>query len=163
MKHLVVFLLAALGTITAARANGSIPQAVSVTPVRTEAMADRVVAYGNLVPSRTINIAPQVSGRLTAVLFTDGQSVAAGQVLVRMDSAVAEAQLQSARVRQQTDLQNLQRVRDLANQGVNSVEALQQAEAQVVESRSALEVSQRRLRQANRVGALRRTGRHPPG
>ena len=147
MNRPVVFLLAALAIVVAARAGELIPQAVSVTPVRIESISDRVIAYGNLVPVRTVNIAPQVPARVAALLFTDGQSVAAGQVLVRMDSTIAEARLVSARARLQTDLQNLQRARELTNQGVNSVEALQQAEVQAAESQSAVDVSQRTLDQ----------------
>ncbi len=160
MKRLIVFLFAALGGITAAWAGDAIPQAVSVTPVRSEAIADRVVSYGNLVPSRTVNIAPQLAGRVAALLFTDGQSVTAGQVLVRMDSSIAEAQLRSARARLKTDLQDLRRAEDLAKEGVKPAEALEQTEARVVESQSALEVSQRRFDQltlsapfAGQVGA----------
>ncbi len=59
-------------------------------------------ALGTVTPSVTATLVPQVSGVLTEVLFTEGQSVKKGQVLARIDArayeqALAQAKSQTAR------------------------------------------------------------------
>ncbi|WP_313312965.1 efflux RND transporter periplasmic adaptor subunit [Pulveribacter sp.] len=59
-------------------------------------------ALGTVTPPVTATLVPQVSGVLTEVLFTEGQSVKKGQVLARIDprayeQALAQAKSQTAR------------------------------------------------------------------
>lgn len=59
-------------------------------------------ALGTVTPPVTATLVPQVSGVLTEVLFTEGQTVEKGQVLARIDprsyeQALAQARAQTAR------------------------------------------------------------------
>ena len=62
-----------------------------------------VDALGTVIPSATVTVRPQVSGVLTNVLFTEGQSVRAGQVLATIDPRAFELALMQARGQQQRD------------------------------------------------------------
>lgn len=77
---------------------------VTVGAAQAEAGALPVVidALGTVTPPVTATLVPQVSGVLTEVLFTEGQTVKKGQVLARIDprsyeQALAQARAQTAR------------------------------------------------------------------
>jgi multidrug efflux system membrane fusion protein len=53
-------------------------------------------ALGTVQAYNTITVVPQVSGRITEILFREGQEVRAGDVLVRIDSRTYQAALDQA-------------------------------------------------------------------
>jgi multidrug efflux system membrane fusion protein len=80
-------------------------------------------ALGTVTPSVTVTVRPQVSGVLTAVLFTEGQMVKKGQLLATIDPRPFEIALQQAigaRMRDEAQLENgkvqLQRYQTLLGQ-----------------------------------------------
>ena len=70
--------------------------AVSTTPVLAREMPVTVRAVGNVEPSSTVEIRPQVTGTLRTVGFTEGQDVTAGQLLFTIDARPFEAALKQA-------------------------------------------------------------------
>ncbi|MGJ7543235.1 efflux RND transporter periplasmic adaptor subunit [Variovorax sp. LT1R16] len=65
-------------------------------------------ALGTVTPVTTITLRPQVSGVMTDVLFTEGQTVKKGEVLARIDPRPYEQalmQAQGARVRDEAQLE----------------------------------------------------------
>ncbi|MGZ5185456.1 MAG: efflux RND transporter periplasmic adaptor subunit [Caldimonas sp.] len=98
----------------------------STVGVATATRADLPVvldALGTVTPSVTVTVRPQVSGVLTAVLFTEGQMVKKGQLLATIDPRPFEIALQQAsgaRLRDEAQLENakvqLQRYQTLLNQ-----------------------------------------------
>jgi multidrug efflux system membrane fusion protein len=80
-------------------------------------------ALGTVTPSITVTVRPQVSGVITAVLFTEGQMVKKGQLLATIDPRSFEIALQQAigaRLRDEAQLENakvqLQRYQTLLGQ-----------------------------------------------
>lgn len=69
-----------------------------VDTVRVEAMpvSNRLQAVGNIRALESISIRPEVAGKLVAIQAVEGQSVAAGSVLFRLDDAIARADLNEA-------------------------------------------------------------------
>jgi RND family efflux transporter MFP subunit len=122
-------------------------QAVSVTPVRVAPMVDSIASYGNLVSRRSVNIAPDSSGQITQILFTDGQAVQPGDPLVKLDPAIAEAQLQASRAQAETDMQNLRRTQSLSRQGLDSTYSLEQAQSRASASAANVKINERKLAQ----------------
>ena len=108
-------------------------------------------ALGTVTPLATITLKPQVGGVLTEVLYTEGQTVAKGQLLARIDPRPYEQalmQAQGTRVRDEAQLEaarvTLSRYRTLltqdsiARQDVDTQSALvKQLEGAVITDRAA--------------------------
>jgi membrane fusion protein (multidrug efflux system) len=82
-----------------------LPALVEVVPVAIEAMSERVHAVGTLEANESIMVRPEIAGVVTRVLFTEGQAVEKGMVLIELDDselqahvAEAKAQLKIARL-----------------------------------------------------------------
>lgn len=94
------------------------PQAVPVTVTEMQATPIRLWTEfsGRLSAIDSVELRPQVSGRITEVRFEDGDTVAKGEVLVVIDprpyeAAVAEAKAELSAARHTLDLAKKQRVR----------------------------------------------------
>jgi membrane fusion protein (multidrug efflux system) len=132
---------------TSAGTAAEVAQSVSVVPVRVAPMVESVASYGNLVSKRSVNIGPETAGQVKQILFTDGQTVAAGTALVWMDSSIAEAQLQSSRAQADTDAQNLRRTQSLSRQGLDSTYSTEQAQSRAAASQADVKINERKLAQ----------------
>ena len=62
-----------------------------------------LTALGNVTPINTTTVVPQVSGQLMKVLYTEGQMVRAGDLLVQIDSRPYEVQLAQAKAQLEHD------------------------------------------------------------
>jgi HlyD family secretion protein len=109
------------------------------------------IAHGNgRVEAVEIDIAAKVAGRIADVLVNEGEFVAAGQVLARMDTAVPEAQLREAEAQLQRALIGV----DTAHSQVAQREAEKAAAEAVVAQRQAqLEAARRRLARTEELAA----------
>ncbi|HEY4541533.1 MAG TPA: efflux RND transporter periplasmic adaptor subunit [Noviherbaspirillum sp.] len=114
--------------------------AVEVTAVRKVRMVDEVQAVGTLRSNESVVIRPEVSGRITALNFRDGQKVEKGQLLVAFDASVNEAEVRQAQAELDIARANFQRNADLARQNFISERARDESKAnvQVLEARLAL-------------------------
>jgi RND family efflux transporter MFP subunit len=113
-------------------------------------------ATGYVTARREATVSAQITGKVTEVLFDEGDHVSAGQIIARLDDtaqraavAQAQAQLQSARaVLNEAQAQLAQNVRDrarsedLVKRSLVSQQALEQARTQV-DTQTALVESQR--------------------
>lgn len=69
---------------------------VEVATVEEAALADTTLASGNLVFAEQIQLRSEVTGRVAEVLVEEGQRVARGDLLMRLDPEAFEADLESA-------------------------------------------------------------------
>ena len=69
---------------------------VTVTPALQEAVPIRVLAIGNVEAYQTVALKARVDGQIVAVNFKEGQPVAKGDVLFRIDPRPYEAALRQA-------------------------------------------------------------------
>lgn len=69
------------------------PATVSTAPATLDPWRRHIDAVGTLLAIQSVNVAPQVSGKVTEILFEPGQSVNQGDLLVRLDDAVERAEL----------------------------------------------------------------------
>jgi len=106
-------------------------------------------ALGTVQASNTVTIVPQVSGRITEILFREGQEVTAGEVLVRIDSRSYRAALDQAvatRAQRQAQLANaqrdLQRYTQLARSSGTSQQVLDTQRATVAQLEAQLQFDQ---------------------
>jgi multidrug efflux system membrane fusion protein len=72
------------------------PTAVTTDTVKVGTMAIFIDALGTVTPLQTVNVFSQVTGRVLSVKYQEGQIVKKGDLLVEIDRAPTEAQLQQA-------------------------------------------------------------------
>jgi len=72
---------------------------IVVLKVFTATLYDRTDALGTAGANESIDITAKISGRLDEVLFTDGQKVRKGDVIVKLDQSEEQAQLTSAKAK----------------------------------------------------------------
>ena len=71
--------------------------AVEVATVKATDFADDALAVGSLKSAESVVLRPETAGRVAAINFRDGAVVAKGTLLVSLDAAIQEAELQQAR------------------------------------------------------------------
>lgn len=76
---------------------GGFAVAVEVARIGTSDFSDEASAVGNLKSNESVVLRAETPGRIAAISFRDGTIVSRGTVLVALDAAVQEAELQQAR------------------------------------------------------------------
>lgn len=120
--------------------------AVDVAPVAVGPLAETLQAVGSLRPDEAVTVTSEIAGRVAKIAFREGQRVAAGDLLVQLDSSILRAEL--ARIRSELTLAraNHERNTRLARDGMasprtrdESLAALQAAEAGIALAEARLE------------------------
>src|SRR5687767_4743039 len=105
------------------------PMPVDVDTARRRSVVDAVRATGRIEAVQAIELRPDEQGRVLALLFREGQSVAAGTPLVKIDDAMLKAQTERAKADRDLSTQQLDRVRRLRAQNAASPADLERGEA----------------------------------
>ncbi len=90
---------------------GDAAVAVTTAPVVARDVPIVRSGIGTVTPAQTVTVRPRVDGQLDRVAFAEGQDVAAGQLLARIDPRTFEAQLaqvRAQRAKDQAQLENAQ-------------------------------------------------------
>ena len=117
-----------------AAAGGQRVPAVEVAKVAAVTLVDEAQSVGSLRSRQGVMIRPEVAGRVKAILFTEGQRVHKGQLLVQLDDQLQAAQLAQAKAEMSIAEANHKRNQDLVSQNFISKRT-------VDESAAALEVA----------------------
>lgn len=88
-----------------------------------------IEAIGNANANESVNVTSKTTNLVTAIHFNDGESVAAGQVLVELDRATAEADLAAAAAAFAESQSQFNRSRELFNTQALSKSQYEQLEA----------------------------------
>jgi membrane fusion protein (multidrug efflux system) len=118
------------------------PMPVDVDTARRESIVDAVRATGRIEAVQAVELRPDEQGRVTALLFREGQWVARGTPLVRIDDAMLRAQAERATAERDLARQQLERVRRLRTDNASSPADLERAEAAARSAAAALAVLQ---------------------
>jgi membrane fusion protein, multidrug efflux system len=121
------------------------PTPVEVVALKPSVVKEDLQAVGSLRSNESVILRPEVSGRIAAIGFKDGQVVRKGQMLVALDSTLNEAEVAQAKAEYDLALSSLKRSEDLASRKFISSSAQETAasNAQVAEAR--LKLAQARL------------------
>ncbi|MGB8624208.1 MAG: efflux RND transporter periplasmic adaptor subunit [Paracoccaceae bacterium] len=127
------------------------PVTVSTQEVKAVTWTPVIDAIGTVLSVRGVELTVEASGIIHEIGFTANQTVKQGDVLLRLDDAVEQADLEAARAQADLDQQSLDRQMELANRGVATNVSLDSAQATAAASKaqvSKLEavVEQKRLR-----------------
>lgn len=114
------------------------PTAVEVAKVEQAKIVDETQSVGSLRSNQGVVLRPEVGGRVSQVLFKDGQRVKKGQVLVQFDDQLPAAQVMQAKAELSIAQANHTRNKELVSQNFISKRSLDESEA-------ALQVAQAKL------------------
>lgn len=124
------------GTVTAPGAAKA--PAVEVAKVTSITLVDETQSVGSLRSRQGVMLRPEVAGRVSKILFNDGQRVSKGQLLVQFDDQLQAAQVSQAKAEMSIAAANHKRNQELVAQNFISKRSLD-------ESAAALEVAQAKL------------------
>ncbi|HJW27373.1 MAG TPA: efflux RND transporter periplasmic adaptor subunit [Rhodocyclaceae bacterium] len=117
--------------------------AVAVETVRVAAsdFVDEANAVGTLKSNESVVLRPETAGRVAAINFRDGAVVAKGSVLLSLDAAVQEAELQQARANLALAEANFRRNQELLTKKFISQQALDNVAATLKIQQAAVQLA----------------------
>jgi len=108
---------------------GGFAMPVEVSRAIRDTVVDAIAATGQIEAIQSIELRPEVSGRITDILVREGQEVADGTPLFKVDDAELKAQVAQAEAERQLARQALERTKQLITQNASSTSDLEQSEA----------------------------------
>jgi membrane fusion protein, multidrug efflux system len=131
----------------AAPAKGGAPAGVAVEAIKVSMarLPQALTAVGSLRSDETVIVRPEIAGRIAQILFREGERVAKGAVLVKLDDSVQRADLDKARANLVLSKSKFERAEDLRKQGFISSQARDEAENNLKVAQADAELMQARL------------------
>lgn len=121
------------------------PMSVEVMQAVIAPVNDEATAVGSLQSNEAVVIRSELAGRIAAIKFQEGKTVAAGDLLFSLDASEYQAQLaQSAASMKLTEM-NFNRAKDLREKSLISQQEYDDTSAKLEEARAKLAVDQSRL------------------
>jgi len=102
------------------------PTSVGIMVVSAESLDEKILTTGTVVPNEEVDIRSEVSGRVTSIGFREGDYVRRGTVLLRINDADLQAQLQKLTANRKLADANEQRLKRLFEK-----EAISRAEYEI--------------------------------
>ncbi|MFL5401238.1 MAG: efflux RND transporter periplasmic adaptor subunit [Gemmatimonadales bacterium] len=118
---------------------------VEAATARSDTVVDAILATGQIEALQSIELRPDVEGRLIQILVREGTPVAAGTPLFKIDDAELKAQVAQVAAERDLARQSLNRTRDLLSQKASSQAELERAEATMRSNEAQLELLKVRL------------------
>lgn len=146
----LVVITAACGGSEAPQGGGPAAGAARLIPVeavavRVDTVTDALLATGQIEALQSIELRPEVDGRLVEILVREGALVNAGQPLFKVDDAELKAQVARAEADRDLARQALERTRQLLADRAAAPADLERAEAQARSTEAQLDLLQVRL------------------
>ncbi len=140
---------AAAGNGAGSKAPGGAPGgfaiAVEVAKIAAADFSDEASAVGNLKSNESVVMRPETAGRIAAVNFRDGAIVGKGAVLVTLDAAVQEAELQQARANLALAQSNHKRNQELLEKKFVTAQALDNSAATLKVQEAAVQLAEAKV------------------
>lgn len=152
-RHIVAAALAAASTVAcnegqagdAGAGGGPPPTPVEVAAAITDTVVDAIYATGEIEAVQSIEVRPEIMGRLTGILAREGREVRRGTPLFKVDDAELKAEVARLEAERDLAIQALARTNDLIEQNASSEADLEVAEANARSAEARLELQQVRL------------------
>ena len=144
---LALLLLAACNKAKSAGPGGGgmPPMPVEVSVAQRDTVVDAIAATGQIEAIQSIDLQPEVEGRIVDLLVREGQEVEKGTPLFKVDDAELKAQVARATADRDLARQALERTKQLMAQNASSAADLEKAEATARGADASLELLQVRL------------------
>lgn len=121
------------------------PVTIEAARVGTAPLPQTISAVGSLRSDESVTLRPEVAGRITAILFQEGQRVTKGATLVRLDPAINAADLQQARANLTLAQAKYDRAVDLAGRNFISGQAKDEAKNNLDVAQAAIALAEAKL------------------
>jgi membrane fusion protein (multidrug efflux system) len=118
---------------------------VEVAKVESITLVDETQAVGSLRSRQGVMLRPEVGGRVKQILFSDGQRVRKGQLMVQFEDQLQQAQVAQARAELSLAEANHKRNQELVAQNFISQRSLDESSAALEVSRAKLSLAQATL------------------
>ena len=118
---------------------------VETAPVETIRLPQSITTVGSLRSDESVTLRPEVAGRIAAIQFQEGQRIAKGTTMVRLDAAINQAELQQARANHTLAKSKFDRAVDLSKSNFISGQARDEAENTLQVAEAALQLVEARL------------------
>ena len=125
----------------AAGGNGNAGVAVEAMKVAVASLPQSITAVGSLRSDESVTLRPEVAGRISTIGFGEGQRVTKGALLVRLDPAINEAEVQQARANLKLAQSKFDRAVDLSKSNFISGQAKDEAENNLKVAEAALQLA----------------------
>jgi membrane fusion protein (multidrug efflux system) len=96
---------------------------VEAAPVKIGSIRRQIEAVGSLRSNESVIIRPEIAGRVSEILFEEGQSIKRGAPLIRLDSSIARAQVDQMNAALELSKVNYERAQELMKKGAGSQRA----------------------------------------
>lgn len=129
------------------------PRAVPVEVAAVELMTvnEEVEALGTLAADESVVIAPEIAGRVVALGFKEGERVKAGQDLVKLDTAILDAELKQALADLGLARDTNERLKSLVQRGSGTQVAVEESTAKLASSEARVQLAKAKLAQSTIV------------
>ena len=128
-----------------AGAGGPPAMPVEAATARADTVVDAILATGQIEAMQSIELRPDVEGRLVQILVREGSPVGRGTALFKIDDAELKAQVAQIEAERDLARQSLTRTRELLQQKASSQAELERAEATMRSNEAQLERLKTRL------------------
>ncbi|MFA5522220.1 MAG: efflux RND transporter periplasmic adaptor subunit [Castellaniella sp.] len=118
---------------------------VETVRVATRTLSQSVSAVGSLGSQDSVILRPEISGRIAEINFEEGGAVEKGQVLIRLDAAIPQAELARAEAALSLANSHYRRARQLTSKGFVSAQALDETSSQLKVQQAAVALAQAQL------------------
>ena len=125
-----------------APAAAAAPITVEATKVAYMRLPQTITAVGSLRSDESVTLRPEVAGRIASIGFQEGQRVAKGATLVRLDPAINDAELEQAKANLQLAQSKYDRAVNLAKSNFISGQAKDEAENNLRVAQAAVSLAQ---------------------
>ena len=112
------------------------PESVSSTIAREEKWPVTLTAIGSVTAVQGVTVNPELPGIVSEIAFNSGAVVAKGDLLVRLDTSLEEAQLRALEAQEELARINVDRERTLRSQNMVSQSELDTAEATLKQNKA---------------------------
>ncbi len=136
-------------TMTTKFSSKMMPTATLITaePVKEIVWEPEIRTIGSVRAERAVDIAPEVSGRVTSIAFSSGEKVEKGALLVQLNPDVLTADLANAMANYRFLTVSYDRQRELYAHNAGQKQALDSSEAEMEKAKAAVEKIQAQLKQ----------------
>jgi membrane fusion protein (multidrug efflux system) len=121
---------------------------VHVATIESATFIDRIQLYGRVDARNAVRVTAEIMGQIESLPVEEGQRVARGQTLVRVNARVVEAQKKQAEASHQLAVAERDRTKKLVEKNLSTPQQLDVAEAQVAQAAAALELAAAQLDKA---------------